>query len=643
MLFRSAWFYPLLGLSFPQTPAEQEAAEEYDAVRLFVQCARRTRPAFTFAAERAAVLEICALVEGMPLGLELAAAWLKVMTCEQIAQEVAHRLDFLTAQYQNLPTRHRSMRVVLEHSWRLLSQEEQAAIARLSIFRGKFRQAAAIHSTGASLFPLATLVEKALLRVTMDGYYQLHELTRQFAAEQLPSSAQTTLRNAHATFYAGLLHQHKPRLFTGTFRQVWIEVSSELDNIRHAWQWLIEAAGAAPRGERPLGADDLPLSSLFRQMADVLTAYHLFHSFWLTGQALFDHACQVLEAAGWESSPDASIGQPSRRAALLKLRICAGQFHFEMGQFRASLAIATRALADARAFGLEDDLFSALLLYAHTQMGRGAHAEASQIYQEALLLGERLRLPRYRAEILIDLGMLASSQGRYAEAQGYFRQGLTLCKEMDYRPWVARLLTNLGTTYLRQAEYQQALPYYEQALAIAQEEGYQNMIMITTSNLGGVHRGFGQYELALEHYQQSLAMARKLGDSCWMAINLNCIALTHLAMQQLAAAERALHEALGAGQQSDSTSDILCSIGLLGHIAAHHGQWEEALKALLFVEQHPATLAQDKVYNQPLLTDLRRRLSPALMEQAMSWAANQTLDEVVRWSLRSTILLSGVI
>jgi tetratricopeptide (TPR) repeat protein len=519
---------------------------------------------------------------------------------------------------------------VLEQSWRLLSTEEQEAIARLSIFRGKFRQAAAIHITGASLFTVATLVEKALLRVTTDGYYQLHELTRQFAEEQLSSSAQATLRDAHATFYADLLHQHKPRLFMHTFRQVWVEVSSELDNIRHAWQWLIEAAGA--------GRDNLPLPNLLRQMAEVLTAYHLFHSFWLTGQALFDQACQVLETAGWQHSSDAANGQPSRRAALLKLRICAGQFQFEMGQFRASLAIAEQALTDCRAFGLEDDLFCGLMLYGHTQVGRGAHAAAGPIFQEALARGERLRLPRYRAEALIGLGMIASSQGRYAEAQGHYRQGLVLCKEMGYRPWVARLLTNLGTTHLRQAEYQQALPYYEQALAIAQEEGYQNMILITTSNLGGVYRGFGQYPLALEHYQRSLAMARNLGDSCWMAINLNCIAMTYLAMQQLAAAERTLHEALIAGQQSDSTSDILCSIGLLGHVAAHRGQWEEALKALIFVDQHPATMALDKVYNQSLFADLQSKLPPSLFEQTMSWAAGQTLDDVARWSLRSASL-----
>ncbi len=260
---QEAWFYPLLGLTIPNGLPERKAQQgEYDAVRLFAQCARRTLPGFALEAERAAVLRICTLVEGMPLGIELAAAWLKVMTCEQIAQEVARGLDFLTARYQNIPARHRSMRAVMDHSWALLSAEEGEAIARLSIFRGRFRQEAASAITGASLFTLATLVEKALVRVTPDGHYQLHELTRQYAEEKLTSAAKSALRDAHAIYYAGLLDQQKPHLFTAAYRQVWVTVGGELDNIRHAWQWIIDTVSA----ER----NDLPVTMLLRQMAEVL-------------------------------------------------------------------------------------------------------------------------------------------------------------------------------------------------------------------------------------------------------------------------------------------------------------------------------------------------------------------------------------
>ncbi|MCB0062365.1 MAG: AAA family ATPase, partial [Caldilineaceae bacterium] len=222
---QEAWFYPLGGLAIPDgVSAAHVPQDDYDAIRLFVQCARRTRPDFALVTERTAVLAICRLVEGMPLGIELAATWLKVLSCEQIAQEITRGVDFLTARFQNIPARHRSMRAVLDHSWVLLASDEREAIARLAIFRGKFRQEAATAVTGASLFMLVTLVDKALLRVTADGCYQMHELTRQYAMEQLRDETVAALCDAHASYYAGLLAHQRPHLFTAAYRQLWTTI-----------------------------------------------------------------------------------------------------------------------------------------------------------------------------------------------------------------------------------------------------------------------------------------------------------------------------------------------------------------------------------------------------------------------------------
>jgi predicted negative regulator of RcsB-dependent stress response len=116
-----------------------------------------------------------------------------------------------------------------------------------------------------------------------------------------------------------------------------------------------------------------------------------------------------------------------------------------------------------------------------------------------------------------------------------------------------------------------------------------------------------------------------------VAANLNGLANTYLAMNDLTAAERVLREALVVGQQSDSTPDTLGSIARLGHIFARRGQLEAALKALLYVEQHPMTMARDHLYNQPLLTELRSELPATLFEAAAAWTTEQALDAVVRW------------
>ncbi|MCL4860926.1 MAG: tetratricopeptide repeat protein [Caldilineaceae bacterium] len=617
------WYYPVNGMAFPPAGPDNAASDfEYDAVRFFRQCARRIQPALRLENERAAVIRICQMVEGMPLGIELAAAWLKALPPQQIVRELERGLDILTARLQNIPARHRSMRAVMDHSWSLLAEEEQEVAARLSVFTGGFQSEAAAEVAGASLPMLATLVEKAWVRVTPDRRYQMHELTRQYAAERLADTA-PAIRDAHAAYYAALVDQQRANLYSPTYKQGLTVVSAELDNVRHAWRWMIDAVSQQREG--------LPVTALFRQMARVLTTYYLVNSLWLAGQALIDHAIQVMEAAGWGAHHDDAAMQHEQISTLVHVRLCTGLFHFEIGQYRASLAVAKEAIPVCRAYNLEHDLALALLLYGRTQLRRGVSADATATLQEAMALCRRLGDTSGSAEALLSLGMVASAQGRYPEAQAYLHEALALCKEMGYRPWVSRALTSLGTTYSRQHDYRHALPYYKQALTIAQEEGDQIQIMVLTSNLGSVERGFGRYQLSETYYNESLALARSLGDERWIAANLNGIAISYLEMHDFTAAERALREALAVAQRSESTPDTLGSIALLGHVLARRGQVEAALRALTFAEQHPSVMARDRLYNEPLLAELRSELPARLFDEATAWITHQSLDDIVHW------------
>ena len=113
--------------------------------------------------ERQPVQEICRLVEGMPLAIELAASWLKTLDCAAIAGEIQGSLDFLSTSTRNVPARHRSIQAVFDHSWALLTKEERLAFKRLSVFRDGFGQTAAHEIAGATLPLLSGLVDKSLL------------------------------------------------------------------------------------------------------------------------------------------------------------------------------------------------------------------------------------------------------------------------------------------------------------------------------------------------------------------------------------------------------------------------------------------------------------------------------------------------
>ena len=162
---------PLLG-----NPAE---IEEKSAVQLFLSAAQRQRFGFSLTEQnREAIVRICHLVDGLSLGLELAAAWTHMLSCQEIADKIASSLDFLAVPARDRPARHRSMLAVFDHSWRLLSVEEQPAIRQLSVFRGSFGLEAAEQVAGATISILSALADKSLLHRTGTGRYDLLELIR---------------------------------------------------------------------------------------------------------------------------------------------------------------------------------------------------------------------------------------------------------------------------------------------------------------------------------------------------------------------------------------------------------------------------------------------------------------------------------
>jgi DNA-binding CsgD family transcriptional regulator len=163
------WVRYLDGISFP-TSSDVEKIETYGAVKLFYDRVRRVRGDFSLVDHRDCVLEICRLVYGMPLAIELATAWLKALSCQNMAREIRHNIDILTTKQRDIDERHRSIRAVFDYSWRLLTDEEQRVFRRLSVFRGEFGRVAAEQVAGASLQILSELIENPFSIKIRPGY-----------------------------------------------------------------------------------------------------------------------------------------------------------------------------------------------------------------------------------------------------------------------------------------------------------------------------------------------------------------------------------------------------------------------------------------------------------------------------------------
>ena len=210
-----------------------------DAVKLFLATARRIDPTFSLArlstAEQKAVLEICELVAGNPLAINLAAAWVRALPPSEIANEIKHNLGILTAFWQDTPDRHRSVGALLEETWSELESEAQSTLCRLSVFEGNFDRAGATEVSDASPLILRVLTERMLVEKRADQVFHIHPLVRQYAMSKLgESGAGDEARQRHCRF---ILNQ-----FVNRSNQTKRNTTVAWNDVQQAWRWAAENA-----------------------------------------------------------------------------------------------------------------------------------------------------------------------------------------------------------------------------------------------------------------------------------------------------------------------------------------------------------------------------------------------------------------
>jgi len=245
LALRWEWRYNLAGLAVPPqatgSAGERDpAVESYSAIRLFRQLAQRARPRRPLSGdELGQVAHICRLVEGFPLGIELAAAQMGKQSCAAIAAGLERSLDGLAPSLRDVPERQRSLKATFAYSWGLLPTDERDVLRRLSVFRGSFTAGAAEQVAGAAVDILGSLVDKSLLRFSETGRYGLHELVRRFAGEKLTADSvvQERTLNQYHDYYATFLQHEIKRLRQGeAVAAIQSETSAEFDHIWAAWR-----------------------------------------------------------------------------------------------------------------------------------------------------------------------------------------------------------------------------------------------------------------------------------------------------------------------------------------------------------------------------------------------------------------------
>jgi predicted ATPase len=207
---------------------------------LFVQAARRIKGDYTPRDEDMPfIAQIAQQVAGMPLGLELAAAWVPFLGAATVADAIRRSLDLLSTTRADLPERQRGMRAVFDALWHQLMADEQAALAGLAVFRGGFRGPAAEQVAGARSFFLGALVSRAVLSQSDEGRLVLNELLRQYAEEQLKAmeGAYGATRRAHLAYY--LAFAEEQAYGAEEAAEQYAALHEEQENLRVALAWAL--------------------------------------------------------------------------------------------------------------------------------------------------------------------------------------------------------------------------------------------------------------------------------------------------------------------------------------------------------------------------------------------------------------------
>ncbi len=443
---REEWILEISGLPFPPDEAES-SIEQYDAVALFVQHAQRVHSSFFLDEKRIpAVIRICRLVEGMPLGIELAAAWVRVLPCEQIATEIERSLDILETPARNMPPRHRNIRAVFSPTWERLSAVERNVFMKLSVFRGGFTLDAATQVAEASLQTLSALVDQSLLRIDANERYIIHELLRQFGEEQIVLSGMSdAIHNSHSVYYTSFLKLCWSRLTGNDIKSALHEINIELENIRMAWDGAVN--------HRKAGEIEAALDSLWFYY-DQGSRYH-------EGVQLFASAVNRLQTSSSDQG-DLWAKVLARYGALCRMTLL---------RERSKVLLEESVILLRRTGATHDLAFALARLSAVTP----EDSKRQEYLEESLALYNELGDPWGISEVLnwlcnfyLEEHFQRGSRENLGRIQRHVQEILTVNQQLGRLNDVARGYLNLGETAYCLGEYDQAREHFTQSLALFQ-------------------------------------------------------------------------------------------------------------------------------------------------------------------------------
>lgn len=634
---REEWFHPIAGLRYGTALLDTDSTEATggavaDAGQLFVQRARRVDPGFSLEGHEKDVHRVCQMVDGIPLAIELAAAWLKVLDIGEVINELKQGMDILSGQERNLPERHRSMQVVLEQSWQMLDSKEQYSLMGLSVFRGGFDRRAAAVVADASYPILANLVGKSFLHF-VDKRYQIHELLRQFCSQKLHSelNRERSVEEQHSDFYLNLLAEQMPIINSPDQRLAFANVAKEFDNIRAAWEYGVTHGSREALAKSLRALDEIyTISSRHEEASRVFTNTIAELSSWRsdgeigTFQRL--RGTLLIIQAGF----DVYFGRHTKARELLTQAESIPLLPEDVARAKEQAGEVCRALADnagaaenflegiaiSRKNNDQLGLARCLIRLSSLHSGIGQFEDGRSYLSEALERADVLGRPDVRAFAMSAMAWSSNCLGYYQESEAYWHEILAIHRANDDQFGIANALNFLGWETWSQGgeKLKQSRSYHEEALSLLRKLGNRNYYVMALADAGLTMNELSEFDKTVELCAEGIALSKDAEMTTFIGYNMTVLGVAQAELGHISEGIVQVYKAVHIQHGTDQLPQCLLSLHYLMYLLAKHPTERERVGLserrlydnVLFLANHPA------IYHP--IADRAKRLQQKLSE-----------------------------
>jgi non-specific serine/threonine protein kinase len=563
----------------------------FPSIRLYLDRAQAARPDFSLTpTNSASVAALCRHLDGSPLAIELAAAWVRMLPPRKMWERLTQGLQIPEGGYSDLPARHRSLEAALDWSYRLLSPEAQRFLARLSVFVGGW-----------------TLESATTVAGDCDEFHVLQLLAR--LQETSLIGVETSLPGAvDEDEGAGRYHFLKTvRAYTG--RRLEEQGEAEAFRRRHALYFLEFASAADLELRGPRQAEWLARLDTDHDNLRAALTFFLTSGLREDAEAAQRLTCAMLKF--WQIRGHIHEGRRWLQEVLTRTAEVVG-----------SSALHARVLNGAGAFALE----------------QGDYTQARELYEAALAMrrtvGDRTRV----GDSLHNLGHLALVQLDYVRAQACYEESLQIAREQGDTLRVADGLHHLGWLAHEQGQIDQAVTLYEESLTVRRPLGDLRGIAFTLHNLANVC--FDRQDLVRSRVLQEecLAIRRDLGDRKGLAGSYSHLARVALALHDFPMTRHWLVEAIRIFEEIGEGRELFAALHSQADLAVELGQFTRAAQLYGGVEGLRVASGMrrpgDGMIPTPWIARAREALGAEAFESHEAAGRTMTLAEVVAFALQ---------